>query len=75
MENLWQRFVNRQRRILAEVARIQLEMAQENPRAAPTLFPRGPYKISTVILFCVFAFFVAVAAWVSVRELAISSFR
>jgi len=30
---------------------------------APTIFPKRPYKISTVIIFCVFMFFVVATFW------------
>jgi len=36
--------------------------------AAP-LFPKKPYKISTVILFSAFARFASIAVWISFREL------
>jgi len=53
-----------------------LEMAQEEAlRPAPKLFPERPYKVSTIALFCVFGFFVAFAAWVTLKELVIPFLR
>lgn len=73
MKTLWQRFVSRHRRIMREVRQLQLEMAQENPRIGPLIFPKRPYKISTVIMFWVFMFFVAAACWVFIKELIYST--
>lgn len=69
MRTLWQRFVRRHRRIMAELAQIELEMAQEEVRDAPTIFPKRPYKIWTIMIFFVFIFFVALAFWAFVKNL------
>jgi len=76
MKKLWQRLVERHRRDVAELHQIELEMAQEEAlRPAPKLFPERPYKVSTIALFCVFGFFVAFAAWVTLKELVIPFLR
>jgi hypothetical protein len=67
---------DRHRRNNAELEQIVLELAQKNAlRNPPLLFPKRPYKASTIILFCVFVFFAAFAVWVSFRELVIPLFR
>ncbi len=76
VKTLWQRLVERHRRINAEVDQLALELAQEEAlRPPPQLFPKRPYKASTITLFCVFGFFVAFAAWVCFKELVIPFFR
>ena len=76
LKTLWQRLVERPRRIKAELEQLELELAQENAlKPPPQLFPKRPYKASTITLFCVFGFFVAFAAWVSFRELVIPFVR
>ncbi len=76
VKTLWQRLVERHRRIKAELEQLELELAQENAlKPPPQLFPKRPYKASTIALFCVFGFFVAFAAWFSFRELVIPFFR
>ncbi len=76
MKKLWQKLVERHRRNKAELDQILLEMALEEaskPHLQP--FPKRPYKASTIILFGVFGFFVAFAAWVCFKELVIPYFR
>jgi len=75
LRRLWQRVVERHRRVKAEVEKIELELAREEsrfPRLPP--FPQKPYKAATITLFCVFGFFVTFAALVCLKELAISFF-
>jgi hypothetical protein len=57
--------VERHRRVNAELERIELELAREESRF-PLLppFPQKPYKASTIMLFCVFGFFVVFAVLV-----------
>jgi hypothetical protein len=76
MKMLWQRLVSRHKRIKAELAQLELEMAKDPP-LIPVLpaFPQKPYKTSTVILFSVFTFFATIAAWISFRELIVPLFR
>jgi hypothetical protein len=72
MHTLWQRLVSRHKRIKADLAQVELELAKDPwSRRHPRLpkFPRKPYKLSTVILFSVFAFFVYIAALGSLIEL------
>ncbi len=76
MKTFWQRLAERCRRNQADLDQIVLELAKEeasNPVLQP--FPKRPYKASTIILFCVFGFFVAFAAWVCFKELVIPFFR
>jgi hypothetical protein len=79
MKRLWQRLIERRRRIEAELDQIELELALEEaskpqkPLLQP--FPKRPYKASTMILFGVFGFFVAFAASVCFKELVIPYFR
>jgi hypothetical protein len=54
---------------MAELAQVELEMAQDEVRDAPTIFPKRPYKISTVIIFCVFMFFVVAVFWAFFKNL------
>jgi hypothetical protein len=70
MKTLWHRLVSRHKRIMAEIAQLQIEMAKDPP-LIPVLpaFPQGPYKISTVILVSVVIFFAAIAVWISFTEL------
>jgi hypothetical protein len=76
VKRLWQRLVERYRRNQADLDQIELELAQEEA-SKPLLqpFPKRPYKASTIVLFCVFGFFVAFAALVCLKELVISLFR
>jgi hypothetical protein len=69
MKTLWQRFVSRHRRIMADVRQVELEMTKENLNVNPTMFPKRPYKLSTIILFCMFMFFVAAAWWALFKNL------
>jgi len=81
MKNLWQKLVERHRRNKAELDQIELEMALEEASKAHLKkahlqpFPTRPYKASTIILFGVFGFFVAFAAWVCFKEFVILYFR
>jgi hypothetical protein len=76
VKTLWQRLVERHRRIKAELDQLELELAQENAlKPPPQLFPKRPYRASTIILFYAFGFFIAFAAWVFFRELVIPFFR
>jgi hypothetical protein len=74
---LWRKIVERHRRIKSELRQIELELAKEEALKSPPppLFPQRPYKASTVMLFCVFGFFVAFASWVCFKELVIPFFR
>jgi hypothetical protein len=72
MKSRWQRFVDRNRRIAAEVTAIQLEMVRRNElKPPPLLFPQKPYKASTIALFCIFGFFISIAAWACFKDLVI----
>jgi hypothetical protein len=80
MKTLWHRLVSRHKRIKAEVAQLEPEMALEMAKDAPLIpvllaFPQNPNKTSTVILFSVFTFFVTIAVWISFRELIVPLFR
>jgi hypothetical protein len=77
LKKLWRRIVERQRSINSELRQIELELAQEEAfkRAPPPLFPQRPYKASPMALFCLFGFFVALAALVCLKELVSSFFR
>jgi hypothetical protein len=76
VKTLWQKLVERHRRIKAELAQYELELVQTDTlKPPPQLFPKRPYKSSTIALFCVFGFFIALAAWVSIRELVIPFLR
>jgi len=76
LKRLWQRMVERHRRFKAELDQVVLEMAKEHALKPPRLlFPKRPYKASTIALFCVFGFFVAFAAWACFKELVIAFFR
>jgi hypothetical protein len=80
MKMLWHRLVSRHKRIKAEVAQLELEIALEMAKGPPLLrvlpaFPQKPYKTSTVILFSVFTFFVTISVWISFRELIVPLFR
>jgi hypothetical protein len=64
MKELWQNFVTRNKRAIAEVQQVELEMAKANLiRTGPTIFPKKPYKLSTKVLFCVFILLLAAAFW------------
>ena len=76
LKRLWRKIVERHRRNIAEVDQIKIELAKEEahlPLLPP--FPQKPYKASTIVLVTVFGFFVAFAALVCLKELAISIFR
>ena len=76
LKRLWRRIVERHRRNIAALEQIEMELAKEEahlPLLPP--FPQKPYKTSTIILFSVFGFFVAFAAWVCFKELVIPFFR
>jgi hypothetical protein len=76
LKRLWRRIVERHRRNIAELDQIEMELANEEahlPLLPP--FPQKPYKASTIVLFTVFGFFVAFAAWVCFKELVIPFFR
>jgi len=76
VKTFWQRLVERRRRNRAELEQIILELAQkEASKPLLQLFPKRPYKASTIALFCVFGFFVSFAAWVCFKELVIPFFR
>lgn len=76
LKRLWRRIVERHRRNIAELDQIEMEMAREEAhhQLLPP-FPQKPYKASTIVLFTVFWFFVALAAWVCLKELVIPFFR
>jgi len=72
MKTLWHKLVSRHKRFKAEMVQVELEMAKNPPPPLipiPTIFPRKPYRISTLILFSVFTVFAAIAVWISFREL------
>jgi len=76
VKTFWQKLVERYRRNHADLDQIVLELAREEA-SKPLLqaFPKRPYKASTIILFCVFGFFVAFAVWLCFKELVIPFFR
>jgi hypothetical protein len=69
LRRLWQRIVERHRRNIADLAKEESRF----PLLPP--FPEKPYKASTIVLFTVFGFFVAVAAGICCAELLTSLFR
>jgi hypothetical protein len=76
LKTLWQKIVKRYRRMKAELDQIELELAQEEVGKRPIqVFPKKPYNASTIVLFCVFGFFVAFAALLCFREFVIPLFR
>ena len=76
LKRLWRTFVARNRRVLADIALIELELAQKKPILPRLpLFPRRPYKTSTAVLFCVFAYFVLAAAFITLVEFVVPHFR
>jgi hypothetical protein len=79
VKKLWQRLVERYRRNIEELHQIELELALEEAskptKPHPQLFPKKPFKASTIILFGVFGFFAAFAAWVCFKELVLPYFR
>ena len=76
VKTFWQKLVERYRRNQEDLDQIELELAREEA-SKPLLqpFPKRPYKASTIVLVCVFGFFVAFAAWVCFKELVIPFFR
>ena len=73
-----QKLVERYRRNQAELDQIVLELAREEERRHRSPFyNRSQETIQSLdnILFCVFGFFVAFAAWVCFKELVIPFFR
>jgi hypothetical protein len=70
MKTLWQRLVSRCKRIREEVRQVELEMAKEESQdCSYDIFPKRPYKITTVVMFWVLMFFVAVACWAFLKNL------
>ncbi|HUL32826.1 MAG TPA: hypothetical protein VL128_03000 [Candidatus Eisenbacteria bacterium] len=74
LKKLWQRILERRRRNIAEIDQIEMELAGEDADSLPP-FPQKPYKASTIVLFAMFGFFVAFAAWVCFKELVVPFFR
>jgi hypothetical protein len=70
LKRLWRRIVERHRRTIAELEQIEMELVKDEARLhlLPP-FPQKPYKASTIVLFSVFGFFAAFAAWVCFKEL------
>jgi len=76
MKRLWQRFRDENKHMVAEVVQLQIEMAaKENSRVAPTLFPKRPYKSSTIAIFSVFIFLLTIALLGLAKEFLIPLFR
>jgi hypothetical protein len=76
MKTLWQRLVERHKRIRVELDHLELELVPKSAlKPPPQLFPKRPYKASTIALFFVFGLLVALAAWISFRELVIPFLR
>jgi hypothetical protein len=76
LKRLRRRIVERHRRNIAELERIEMELAKEDdqfPFLPP--FPQKPYKASTIALFTIFGLFVAVAAGIYCAEFLISFFH
>jgi hypothetical protein len=75
MKRLWQRFRDEDRRMVAEVVQLQLEMdVKKALRSRPT-FPKRPYKFSTIAIFSVFIFFLTIVRLRLAREFLIPLFR
>jgi len=72
--NFWQRFLQHDKRLKAEMMRVDLEMAKKNATRARQYFPRKSYKASTILLFSVFGFLTAIAAWALLKDV-LPSFR
>jgi hypothetical protein len=76
MKRLWQQFRDEDKRMVAEVVQLQREMdAKESSAVAPTLFPKRPYKASTIAIFSVFIFFLTIALFGLAKEFLIPLFR
>jgi len=75
MKRLWQRFRDEDKRMVAEVVQVQLEMdAKKALRSLPT-FPKRPYKFSTIAIFSVFILFLTIALLGLAKEFLIPLFR
>jgi hypothetical protein len=61
-------FKSRNRRILGEVTRMQTEMAQQNPKPAPSIFRNRPDKLSDVIIFSFLLVLIATGCWFAIRH-------
>jgi len=75
MKRLWQRFRDENKRMIAEVVQLQLEMdAKKALRSLPT-FPKRPYKLPTIAIFSVFIFFLTIALLGLAKEVLNPLFR
>ena len=64
IKGLWQRFVNRNRRILAEVVQIQVGMAKEDSSPPVPIFPHYvKIKQSTAIVILSLVIALSVVLW------------
>ena len=70
LKRLWQRMVERHRRIKAELDQVVLEMAKENAlKPPPLLFPKRPYKASTNSALLRVRIFRRVRGWSALKNL------
>lgn len=72
MKRVWRRYRDENKRMIAEVVRLQLEM--DAKQDSGTLFPNRPYKFSTVAFFSVLVFFLTIALLGLAKEFLNSTF-
>lgn len=63
----WIQFIERSKRVVSEVAGVQMDLARENPKPSPSLFPGRPNRTSIVIIFWVILVLLATGCWLLIR--------
>jgi|HubBroStandDraft_5_1064220.scaffolds.fasta_scaffold128346_2 hypothetical protein len=64
----WQRFVQRNKRVLGEVTQLQVDLAKESKRSSPRIVKGGSISKSAIFFFWILLVLAAVLGWSILRS-------
>ena len=63
----WLQLLERKKHLVSEVIDVQMDLARENPKPSPNVFPGRPNRTAIVIVFWVILVLVASGCWLLIR--------
>jgi hypothetical protein len=64
---IWERFMRRNRRMLGEVTRLQVDLARESQRSSTPIVGRRSVSRTAMFSFWILVFLMAILGWLFVR--------